>query len=77
MNAKQAREIVRDHDYTHLEFDEAKGYLAALEGPEVRALVEALERIANQDYRGNRSSESVIAFHALAAWRKATEGEKP
>ena len=28
-------------------------------------LKEALEKIANADYRGNRSSESVIAFNAL------------
>lgn len=28
--------------------------------------VEALEKIAGQDYRGNRSSESVAAYKALA-----------
>jgi len=28
-------------------------------------LKEALEKIANQDYRGNRSTESQIAFKAL------------
>ena len=30
----------------------------------------ALERIANMDYRGNRSQESCIAFHALAEMSK-------
>lgn len=34
----------------------------------------ALERIANQDYRGNRSTESQIAFSALAEMRKEGGG---
>lgn len=49
MDAKQAREIVaafeeskKDREYFAI--DMAKGYLAALEGPEVKALVEALEK---------------------------------
>ena len=35
-----------------------------LEG-RIKRLEEALRRIANQDYRGNRSTESQIAFEAL------------
>ena len=31
----------------------------------IKRLEEALSRIANQDYRGNRSTESQIAFEAL------------
>lgn len=31
----------------------------------IRRLEEALQRIANQDYRGNRSTESQVAFEAL------------
>ena len=31
----------------------------------IKRLEEALSRIANQDYRGNRSTESQIAFDAL------------
>jgi hypothetical protein len=33
-------------------------------------LLRALEEIANQDYRGNGSNESLIAQRALAAMRK-------
>lgn len=31
----------------------------------IKRLEDALSRIANQDYRGNRSTESQIAFNAL------------
>ena len=31
----------------------------------IKRLEDALRRIANQDYRGNRSTESQIAFEAL------------
>ena len=31
----------------------------------IKRLEEALSRIANQDYRGNRSTESQMAFEAL------------
>lgn len=34
-------------------------------GERIKRLEEALRRIANQDYRGNRSTESQIAFEAL------------
>jgi hypothetical protein len=33
----------------------------------IKRLEEALREIANQDYRGNRSNESQIAFRALEA----------
>jgi hypothetical protein len=38
-------------------------------------LLRALEEIANQDYRGNRSNESLIAQRALAAMRKGVARE--
>ena len=34
-------------------------------GDHIRRLEEALRRIANTDYRGNRSTESLIAAEAL------------
>jgi archaellum component FlaC len=34
-------------------------------GERIKRLEEALRRIANADYRGNRSTESQIAFEAL------------
>ncbi|GAC1606251.1 MAG: hypothetical protein NVS3B3_05970 [Aquirhabdus sp.] len=40
-------------------------------GAAYKGCEEALEKIANQDYRGNRSIESVIAFKALEGLRKA------
>jgi hypothetical protein len=42
---------------TYKELEEARARIADLEA--------ALRRIANQDYRGNRSTESQIAFEAL------------
>ena len=42
---------------TYKELEEARARIARLEA--------ALRRIANQDYRGNRSEESQIAFEAL------------
>lgn len=42
--------------------------------PEVEALVTALQAIiADADYRGIRSTESIAAFNALAEYRKAVE----
>ena len=38
-------------------------------------LLRALEEIANQDYRGNGSNESLIAQRALAAMRKGVARE--
>jgi hypothetical protein len=42
---------------TYKELEEARERIALLEA--------VLRRIANQDYRGNRSTESQIAFEAL------------
>jgi hypothetical protein len=42
---------------TYKELEEARARIADLEA--------ALRRIANQDYRGNRSTESQIAVEAL------------
>jgi hypothetical protein len=46
-----------DATKTYKELEEARARIAHLEA--------ALRRIANQDYRGNRSTESQIAFEAL------------
>jgi hypothetical protein len=43
--------------------------------PERDGLLRALEEIANQDYRGNGSNESLIAQRALAAMRKGVARE--
>jgi hypothetical protein len=56
-------------------------YMETVPRPDLRAnltalvaerdgLLRALEEIANQDYRGNGSNESLIAQRALAAMRK-------
>lgn len=47
MNAKEARKAI-EYDVLNDGSWEAKGYLAALEGPEVSALVKALEKIVQQ-----------------------------
>ena len=41
-----------------VEWANAKGYLEALQGEEVKELVGALEKIRDIYYRGNRSTES-------------------
>lgn len=81
MNAKEAREQIELHkDHTQQLATgacfnpvcmEAKGYLDALDGEEVKALVDTLRNIADQDYRGNRSQDSVNAFKALESFKKA------
>lgn len=38
----------------------------------IAELVKALEEIAGEDYRGNRSTASNTAFHALAAHKEGT-----
>ena len=48
------------------EFAERMAYTARLEA-RVARLREALAEIANTDYRGNRSTESHIAYRALEA----------
>lgn len=60
MNAKQAREIIFNYendltDNKSADRDlsqQAKGYLAALEGEEMKALVEALEFYGKRDWNG-------------------------
>lgn len=47
MNAKEARKRAK-RSITEYGTFEARGYLAALEGPEVSALVKALEEIVQQ-----------------------------
>ena len=55
MSVEEMRTI--DAVKTYKELEEAKERIKRLE--------EALRRIANTDYRGNRSTESQIAFEAL------------
>lgn len=43
----------------------------------INDLVEALEEIAGQDYRGNRPKASSIAFRALVKAKPFIEGVKP
>lgn len=37
---------------------------------EAAKLVEALNEIANEDFRGNRPNSSVVAYKALSDWKK-------
>lgn len=76
MNAEKARSILKDvhpDDWKPLHHA-AHGYLAALEGEEVKALVKALEQIAELQYLRPQPSEE-IANEALAAFRKQVIGE--
>ena len=50
--------------YTILHFAKLERELNAA-NERIKRLEEALRQIANQDYRGNRSTESQIAFNAL------------
>ena len=59
-----ATKLVSDKD---LEIDKLKELNAEL--------IKSLEKIANQDYRGNRSTESVIAYNTLVNAKKTTELE--
>lgn len=58
----------------------AEGYLVCLEGPEVKALVEALERVRVFDspiYKGNHAHPlaawQIVAHEALARYREAVK----
>ncbi len=52
--------------------DFTAGWTTALAKDEsVRKLVEALEEIADQDFRGNRPWSASVAFEALAEFKKA------
>lgn len=72
-NAKEAREIitcgVMPGDIDSLDLAEAKGYLEALEGPEVKALVEALNELILRD----GAEQMTKAFDALAQYRKVVK----
>ena len=64
-------DIERELNAANAEVDRLTAKVAQLyEGAEeqkqrIKRLKEALSQIANQDYRGNRSTESQIAFEAL------------
>lgn len=71
MNAKEAREIIKagwiggdDEDYG--DFCLAKGYLEALKGPEVLALLDALRKVVFRD-----EDDAGICEKALAKFREA------
>lgn len=99
-NAEEAREIIRlydscekiDADICGVESTneiQARAYLAALNGPEVKALVEALEAIQNSSIipatDGQRPNVGevmlianqfkITAKNALAQYRDAAKGE--
>jgi hypothetical protein len=89
MNAKESKEIIKkpiamledNLDY-HLRL-KAEGYLAALEGPEVKALVEALEEVARGRVLDNHidplecevscNCDELISKEALAQYREAVK----
>ena len=57
------------------EINFARGYMkgSKLSNELLLKALEALESIANEDYRGNRSSESIRAFKTLNEIRAALE----
>jgi RNA polymerase-binding transcription factor DksA len=72
----ESNQIIRQQQLLEEELIDTKGQYAALvadvvlyedRGERIKRLEEALRRIANADYRGNRSTESQIAFEALEA----------
>lgn len=71
MNAAKAREIVAHSGpckcigHSKEEIAKAQGYLLALEGPEVKALVEALEK-----YTGFAIESTFWADEALQSFRE-------
>jgi hypothetical protein len=80
MNAKEAREKISkgeewaNDNAINLSYHwEAKGYLAALEGPEVEALVEALENYHTPDDPNHSKTDNCDTCNALAAFRKAVK----
>lgn len=73
MNAKEAREIVKrgviPGDIDSIDLAKAEGYLAALEGPEVGRLVDALGKISTTN--GLQYSDIFrICDEGLAEFRK-------
>lgn len=82
MNAEKAREICRKDPDTQDQDEmdkwwEASGYLAALEGPEVKALVETLEKFQIlPNYPTDKLDAQYLmktANKALAAFRKLVQ----
>jgi hypothetical protein len=71
--------IVAERDALKQERDEIVERLRAELAAAIKqrdGLLRALEEIANQDYRGNGSNESLIAQRALAAMRKGESDGK-
>ena len=71
VDAEFSEKLERELNAANAEVDRLTAKVAQLyEGAEeqkqrIKRLKEALSQIANQDYRGNRSTESQIAFEAL------------
>ena len=63
-HAEDYAEVFGDDSLKEFHRDELLGENRKLKD-RIKRLEEALSRIANQDYRGNRSTESQIAFEAL------------
>lgn len=91
MNAKEYKEILTYRlGLSDIHIAEAKGYLAALEGEEVKALVKALKKIDNQkmcdlsddmiertmQLSGLWASLKFIAHEALTQYRKSIGKEE-
>lgn len=90
-NADEARRIIHSYNNTvdpmlieTQNVFESKGYLTALSGPEVKALVEALDRIVDGDQDDGYHASTCfdycdcykqIADKALAQYRDATKVE--
>jgi hypothetical protein len=89
MNAKMAREILKDDCYDRFDWAthrNADGYLSALAGPEVKALAEVSERlIANLNchcFTGKDEKHSDYcligqAYKALSQFHALTKEAKP
>lgn len=82
MDAKEAKRIIAEVPYGFYgfkeefsdDFDKASGYLDCLEGPEVKALVEALEYCAVEPelLHPENNRQVAVAMNALATFRDQT-----
>ena len=75
-SAKEAREIIANgmsfKDEDNVRFVFSKGYLSALQGQEVRALVEALESMENHCCE---CGDDEVAKKALSLYREAVKND--
>ncbi len=81
LTAAKAREIVENGPLIGMvssKYYEAKGYLEALEGPETKALVKALEYCAVEPERlmPEHNRQNAVAINALAKFEEAVGDQK-